>query len=106
MSNVKPGDIARIAKDHKFPANVGAMVFVVERYEFPLGQSDPRLYWVCEALQPIHTFNRAYPPNWPTTVTPGRGIAVLDENLRRIDPPTEDETDETSTPKETAHALP
>jgi hypothetical protein len=91
MSNVKPGDLARIIFD-TLELNVGKQVHV-EQVHIPrsLGEalmclSAGSTVWVCTALQPLRATASATSQKivW---VMPGQMICCADSWLKRIDPP-------------------
>lgn len=98
MSNVKPGDMAKIVKDHT-EMNLGVHVLVTDEacqnsfikilMERAFGQC-----WVCILLQHAKgvKYNDIGEPGPIVMLPPGYKIYLSDNSLKRIDPPADTES--------------
>lgn len=93
MSNVRPGDFAKIVRS-TFPENHGKVVYVVGVDPvYPVSSIDGTTLWECRGLQPLVGFryNPGLQPADVVTLPAGKSSLWADSRLKRIDPPEQDE---------------
>jgi len=81
VSNVKPGDVARVTRDDY--GNVGAIVLVEEEQNYICQYG---MVWQCVALQPLRGTETGARED-ACSFAPGERVDYPDAWLRRVDPP-------------------
>lgn len=94
MSNVKPGDLARVVVDPDKQGFLGAMVAVQgtpqPRWNFLIPRGT--IYWECQMLESRHVDNQGHTMAGASGVIKAGAFIVCDDRcLRRIDPPADTE---------------
>lgn len=95
MSNVNPGDFAKVIADPGLQGIMGMTVYVrrtavptQQEFKQYLNMSTLGHLWECEVLESRMMARSALGPSW---LTPGKRIWVTDRVLQRIEPPSTEE---------------